>query len=128
MLEFGAEKGLVHGHASRMAQWVTHARKSPELPEGFQQGIFKGNVRQRHGGLLPTTWCRNGVFLQLALFKSVHHVSVNLQQDKCCSLFCNFLSPYEGKSVTYTLKGQSLKTGLFCRLQAVDNILCFFLN
>ena len=66
MLEFGAEKCLVQGHARRVAQWVAHARKSPELPEGFQQGIFKGNMRQRHGGLLPTSWCRNGVFFRLA--------------------------------------------------------------
>ena len=58
--------------------------------------------------------------------KSDHHVPVNLQQDKCYSLFCKLLSPYEGKSVIYTLKGKSLEIGLFRRFQAVDNILCFF--
>ena len=35
--EFGAEKGLLQGHARTRA---AHALKSPELPEGFWQSIF----------------------------------------------------------------------------------------
>ena len=49
---------------------------------------------------------------------SGHDVPVNLQEDKCYSLFCNFLSLYE-----WTLKGQSLANGLACIFQAIDNIL-----
>ena len=41
--EFGAEKGLLQGHARRC---VAHALKSPEFPEGFQQSIVKGKVRE----------------------------------------------------------------------------------
>ena len=41
--EFGAEKGLLQGHARRR---VAHALKSPELPEGFWQSIFKSQVRE----------------------------------------------------------------------------------
>ena len=36
------ERGLLQGHA-RMG---THAPHKPRLPEGFQQSIFKGNVRE----------------------------------------------------------------------------------
>ena len=39
MLELGAEKGLLQGHARRE---VAHALKSLELPEGFLQSAFKG--------------------------------------------------------------------------------------
>ena len=40
--EFGAERGLLQGHARR---WVAHALKIPELPEGFlRQSIFKSQV------------------------------------------------------------------------------------
>ena len=40
----------------------------------------------------------------------VSEVPVNLQQDKCYSLFCNFLSLYEWKSVT-PLKVRALRMG-----------------
>ena len=39
--EFGAEKDLLQGNARR---WAAHAFKNPELPEGFQQSIFKSQV------------------------------------------------------------------------------------
>ena len=42
--EFGVEKVLFQGHARRVTPWVANACKSPELPESFQQGIFKGQV------------------------------------------------------------------------------------
>ena len=45
-------------------------------------------------------------------------VPVNLPQDKCYSLFRNFLSLYK-----WTLKGQSLENRLSCIFQAIDNIL-----
>ena len=53
---------------------------------------------------------------------SGHSVSVNLQQDKYYSLFCNFLFPCEWKCVT-PFKGQSLGNGLSCTFQATDDIL-----
>ena len=39
-----------------------------------------------------------------------HDVPVNLQQDKCYSLFCNFLSLYRWKSVI-PLKVRALRMG-----------------
>ena len=50
--------------------------------------------------------------------RSGQDVPVNLQQDKCYSLFCNFLSLYE-----WTLKGQSPETRLSCIFHAIGNIL-----
>ena len=41
MSEFGAEKDLFQGQARRQ---VAHALKSPELPKGFWQNIFKSQV------------------------------------------------------------------------------------
>ena len=49
---------------------------------------------------------------------SGQNVPVNLQQDKCYSLFCNFLSQYK-----WTLKGHSLKNRLSCSFQAIGDIL-----
>ena len=49
------------------------------------------------------------------------NVPINLQQDKCYSLFCNSLPLYEWKSCT--LKGQSLENGLLCIFQALGNFL-----
>ena len=43
MSEFGAEKGLLQGHARKQ---VTQAPKAPEVPKGFWQSIFKGQVRE----------------------------------------------------------------------------------
>ena len=43
ILEFGAEKGLLQGHVKRQ---MSHALKSPELPEGFWQRIFKSQVKE----------------------------------------------------------------------------------
>ena len=54
--------------------------------------------------------------------RSGHDVPVNLQQDKCYSLFCNFLSLCEWKKC-YTFKDQSLENGLSCLFQAVGNVL-----
>ena len=38
MSEFGAEKGLLQGHARR---WGGSGPKKPQAPEGFQQSTFK---------------------------------------------------------------------------------------
>ena len=46
------------------------------------------------GWLLQTSWCRNPLSCSWPC-RSVHHVPINLQQDKCDSLFCNFLSLYQ---------------------------------
>ena len=42
MLELGAEKGLLQGHARR---WVASTLRTSELPKGFQQSTFKSRVR-----------------------------------------------------------------------------------
>ena len=41
---------------------------------------------------------------------SGHNIPINLQQDKCSSLFCNFLSLCEWKSVVL-LKVRALRMG-----------------
>ena len=51
--------------------------------------------------------------------RSGHDVPVNLQQDKCSFLFCNFFSLYEWKSVK--VKGQSLEKGVSCMFQTTGN-------
>ena len=110
--EFGAEKGLLQGQAKSR---VGCTPQIPELPEGFQQSIFKGKVREGRGcrllgaGILCSCSCPR---------RSGHSVPVNLQQDKCYSLFCNFLFLYE-----WTLKGQSPENRLSCIFQAIGNIL-----
>ena len=49
ILEFGAEKDLLQGHARR---WVAFASKNPEVPESFQQSVFKNKVREGHNWFL----------------------------------------------------------------------------
>ena len=48
ILEFGAEKGLLQGHARRR---VAPALKSPELPKGFQQSTFQSQVEEGARGI-----------------------------------------------------------------------------
>ena len=45
MLEFGAEKVLLWGHARRTGRGA-HAPQNSELLEGFQQSIFIGQLRE----------------------------------------------------------------------------------
>ena len=45
MSESGAEKGLLQGHAEMGGL----CPQIPELSEGFQQGIFKGKMREGRG-------------------------------------------------------------------------------
>ena len=44
--QFGAEKGLLQGHARR---WVTHALKNPKLPKNSQQSPFLERALEREG-------------------------------------------------------------------------------
>ena len=65
--------------------------------------------------------CENPLFLQL-WGRSGHSVSVNLQQDRCYCLFCNFLiSLWMDRYCT--LKCQSSENGLSGIFQAIGNIL-----
>ena len=61
--------------------------------------------------------------------RSGYKVPINLQQDNCYFLFCNFLLLYEWKSFTL-LKvesgRQSLENGLSCTFQAPGNILLWW--
>ena len=50
--------------------------------------------------------------------RSAHNVPLYLQQDKCYSQFCNFVSLYG-----WILKGQSPENGFSCIFQALGNIL-----
>ena len=90
-LEWGRERFI----AGSCKELGGSCLKDAKLSEGFWQSIFKGQVRERRGWSLPTSRCRNPLFLQLP----GHHSPLNLQQDKCYSLFCNFLSLCECKSV-----------------------------
>ena len=47
MLEFGAEKGLLQGHARRQ---VAHAPETPNSPEGFSKAFLKARLVGMGGG------------------------------------------------------------------------------
>ena len=78
---------------------------------GIESGLYGLSQSFRRlammAGLFCYAWCGCGKLLGVELFcscscpcKSGHNVPVTPQQDKCYSLFCNFLSLYE-----WTLKG-----------------------
>ena len=73
-----------------------------------------------------TGWCNFlgvGILCSCScLGRSGHNVPINLQQDKYYSLFCNFLSVYEWKSVTI-FKGHSLENRLSYIFQPMGNII-----
>ena len=98
-LEFGAEKGLSQGHAKR---WVACASKAPNSCKGFSKAFLKA----KRGEEDMISCCKLlgvGILCSFSCpHRSGHHVPINLQQNECYSLFCNFLSLYE-----WTLKGQS---------------------
>ena len=96
---------------------------NPQLPKRFQQIILKGKVERGPVYLFQTSWSSNLLFWQC---RSGHSISINLQQDNCYFLFCNFLLPYEWKSFTvFKVESgrQSLENGLSCTFQAPGNIL-----
>ena len=108
--EFGSVKGLLQANARRR---VAPDPENSELLKRFQQSTFKGKVRE------VDCWKLFGV--EIFYFcsyppRSGEDVPVNLHQDKCCFLFCKFLSIYE-----WTLKGQSLENKLSCVFQATGN-------
>ena len=110
------EQRKVYCRAVQGDRWLMPP--NPELPKGFQQSIFKGKVREGCGLLLQISWFWNPLFLQPST-QVRSHIPVNLQQDKCYSLFCNFLSLYEWKSVI-PLKVRALRVGypVYFRLYA----------
>ena len=57
MSEFGAEKGLLQGHARRQ---VAHALKNPKLPKGFWQSTFKSQVGRE--GSVQGLWAAHAQF------------------------------------------------------------------
>ena len=120
-LEFGAEKGLFQGHARRP---VAHTRKNTQLLKGFQQDSFKSKVRVGVVScfkLLSVLWWLQEQRILCSCScpaRSGQDVPVNLQQDKCNSLSCNFLSLYE-----WILKSQSPENRLSCIFQAIGNVL-----
>ena len=87
-LKFGAEKGLFWHYERRMGGSCS---QSPELPEVFQQNMFKGKVREGIVGCCKLLGV--GILCSCCCpCRSGHCVSVNPQQDKYYSLFCKFLS------------------------------------
>ena len=65
--------------------------------------LVVANTHKNFSGILYSCNCPH---------RSGHTIPINPQQDKCYSLFCNFLiAILMGKC--YTLKGQSLENGLF---------------
>ena len=93
-LEFGAQKGLLQGHARRMGGSFS---KKPELLQGFNKALLKAKW-----GRVMVGCCK---LLGVGILCSCSHphspghdVSVNLQQDKYY-LFCNFVSLYKWKLV-----------------------------
>ena len=82
-----AEKSLLQGHTRRQE---AHARQTLNSLKEFRKAFLK--VRWGRGAV----GCHK--LLGAAIFHSCrlgHDIPVNLQQNKCHSLFYNFLSPYE---------------------------------
>ena len=105
--EFGSEKGSLQGNARRR---VAPDPKKLWTTQRCQQSTFKGKVRD------ADCWKLFGIGMFYScnyLPRSGEDVPVNLHQDKCCCLFCKFLSIYE-----WTLIGRSLENKLFCVFQA----------
>ena len=78
---------------------------------GVGWAVVIGGCKLLGAEILPFTAAHRG---QLA------DAPVNLRGDRRSSVFCNFLSPYEWKSLTL-FKGQSLENRLSCVIQAVAN-------
>ena len=91
-----------------------------ELLKDFSKALLKIQGERRAFLVVATSWCRNLLFLLLPVHIGQVTVPVNLQQDKCYSLLCIFLSLYE-----WTPTGQSPKNRLPCIFQPTGNILFF---
>lgn len=59
--QFGAEKGLLHGHEGD--SWLVVPPKHPKFPEPKLQRVFESQVREGLGWWLQTSWGRNPLFL-----------------------------------------------------------------
>lgn len=75
--------------------------KVPNSWKGFSKALLK--VRWQRG-MVSFSWLPGVGFLCFFICpcRSGHDIPINLQQDKCCSMFCKFLSLYE-----WTLGGQT---------------------
>ena len=96
-------------YRAMQGEWVAHASKTLNSLKGFSKAFLKarwgrgvvGCCKPLGVGILCSRSCPH---------RSGHNVPVNLQQDKCYSLFCNFLPLYEWKSVI-PLKVRGLRMG-----------------
>ena len=48
-------------------RWLAHAQKNPKLSEGFQQGTFKGQVREGHANLVVANFLKSESFVLAAV-------------------------------------------------------------
>ena len=86
---FGAEEGLSQGQERR---WVCEmGPTNPKLPKGFQESILKPKWERGMVGCCTLLVLKSFVLAAVHL-RSGHRVLINLQQDECYSLICNFLS------------------------------------
>ena len=85
--ESGEERCLLQDHTRRV---VAHVLKTPKTPKAFQQNILKDQVKKG----CVVGFCKLlgvGILCSYScLCGSCHNVPINLQLDKCYSLFCNF--------------------------------------
>ena len=108
------QRSLLYG---LQGEGVVHAPKTLSSPKGFTKAFLK--ARWERGVVSCCKLLGLGILCCCSCpQRSGQDVPINLQQDKCYSLFCNFLSWYE-----LTLKGQSPEDKLASVFQAVGNIL-----
>ena len=95
---------------------MVYAQENIELLGGFQQSLFKALCGK--GVVSCYRLLAVGSFVLAAVCIGQVKISVNLQENKCYSLFCNFLSTYE-----WALIGLCLGNSLLFIFQAIYNIL-----
>ena len=112
MLKFVAGKILLKGHTRRSVAYTWHSPgpppqsaphpgKVPSSWKGFSKALLK--VRWQRGMVSFSRLPGVGFLCSfICPCRSGHDIPINLQQDKCCSMFCKFLSLYE-----WTLGGQT---------------------
>ena len=120
MSAFGAENGLLPSHART---WMVHASQTLNSWNGFNKAFLK--ARGERGVVGCCRFLSVGILCSYSwTHRSGHDVLVNLQQNKCYSLFCNFLSLYDGggRSVI-PLKLRALRIGysVYFRLLAISS-------
>ena len=118
ILELEQKRGFLQGHMKRL---VACAQRTQNCLKGFSKALLKA----RWGREVVSCCKLLGVGILCShscLHRSGQDVPVNVQQDKCYFLFCNFLSLYEWRSVIL-LKVRALRKGLSCIFQATGNII-----